>query len=215
MNSKSIFRRIALVASLLLICSQSVFADGHEHDDVVLKDIPSGNYAVDLTHASVVWKVSHFGYSNYVGRFTDFTADIALDVDDFSKSSVMVDIKVDSIDTAYPNPEKEDFDKKLSEKWLLSKDTPSIIFKSTKVSALSGRNFTIEGDMTMAGQTHSVTLDAKINGSTPSHRFLKKPLVGFSATTTLDRTTWGVSKYAPALGAEVTVEIEGEFIKAD
>ena len=38
-----------------------------------LDGIPSGTYNVDITHASVVWKVSHFGFSNYVGRFNDFS----------------------------------------------------------------------------------------------------------------------------------------------
>jgi len=217
MNIKSLIKHSALLATLLFSFNQVALADGHGpagHDEV-LKDIPSGKYAVDLTHASVVWKVSHFGFSTYVGRFNDFTADIDLDTKDFTKSSVMVDIKVNSIDTAYPNPEKEDFDKKLSEGWLKSGDAPSITFKSTEVSALDGKNFTIKGEMSMAGQTHPVTLNAKINGSTPSHPFVKKPLVGFAATTTLDRTTWGVSKYAPSVGAEVAVEIQGEFIKAE
>lgn len=184
-------------------------------NDEVLPDIPSGNYAVDLTHASIVWKVSHFGFSNYVGRFTDFTADIALDVDDFTKSSVTADIKVASIDTAFPYPEQEDFDKKLSETWLNSETSPSITFKSTQVSELNGKQFTIQGELSMAGKTHPVTLAATLNGSTPSHPFKKIPLIGFSATTTIDRTAWGVDKYAPKVGAEVAIEIEGEFVKAD
>lgn len=200
-----------------IISIVALFAIHHaaQAQETLLEGIPSGKYSVDLTHASVIWKVSHFGFSTYVGRFNDFSADVNLDVEDFSKSSVLVDIKVDSIDTAFPKPEEEDFDKKLSEGWFKSGDAPSIIFKSTKVSELDGDTFTIDGDMSMSGQTHPVTLNAKINGSTPSHPFAKKPLVGFSATTTIDRTTWGVSKYAPKIGAEVVVEIQGEFLKAE
>lgn len=218
MSLKSFAQSAAVAATAFFSLSTVALADGHgDHSEqsTVLEGIPSGKYSVDLTHASVVWKVSHFGFSTYVGRFNDFTADIDLNVEDFAKSSVDVDIKVNSIDTAYPNPEKEDFDKKLSESWLKSGDAPSITFKSTEVSALNGKNFTIKGEMSMAGQTHSITLDAKINGSTPSHPFVKKPLVGFSATGTIDRTKWGVSKYAPKVGADVAIEIQGEFIKAD
>jgi len=183
--------------------------------DTALQDIPSGKYEVDLTHASIVWKVSHFGFSNYVGRFNDFSAEIDLNTGNFSKSSVVVDIKVASIDTAFPYPEQEDFDKKLSEGWFNSAEAPSMTFKSTKVSELNGNEFTIQGELTMAGQTHPVTLNAVLNGGTPSHPFKKKPLIGFSATTIIDRTVWGVDKYAPKVGAEVEVEIEGEFVKAD
>ena len=210
---------IKKLTNFLLIMSlafavQSANADGHAKSSV-LKDMPSGEYKVDLTHASILWKVSHFGFSNYVGRFTDFTADLNLDTKDFSNSSVTVDIKVASIDTAYPYKKQEDFDKKLSEKWLLSKEAPSITFKSSKVSALDGNKFTFEGDMSMAGQTHPVVFEATINGSTAAHPFAdNRPLIGFSAKTKIDRTKWGVSKYAPKIGADVTVEVEGEFVMA-
>jgi len=177
-----------------------------------LEGMPSGTYSVDLTHASVIWKVSHFGFSTYVGRFNDFSADIALDSEDFTKSSVEVNIKVDSLDTDYPFPEKEDFNKVLAEDWFKSADNPSITFTATKVSELNGSNFSIDGDLNLMGQTHPVTLAATLNGSTPSHPFVKVPLIGFSATTTIDRTVWGLSKYAPKVGAEVSIEIEGEFL---
>lgn len=210
MAIKLVMRRMTLFAILIFSINVPTFAQ-----DEPLDGIPSGKYSVDLSHASVIWKVSHFGFSTYVGRFNDFAAEVDLNVDDFAKSSVSVEIKVNSIDTAYPNPEKEDFDKKLSEGWLKSEQAPSIVFTSTKVSPLNGDSFTIEGEMSMAGQTHPVTLNAKINGATPTHPFAKKPLVGFSATTTIDRTVWGVSKYAPKIGADVAVEIQGEFLKAD
>ena len=177
-----------------------------------LEGIPSGAYELDLTHASVVWKVNHLGFSTYVGRFTDFGAEIQLDSENFEKSSVNVDIKVDSLDTAYPFPEKEDFNKKLSEEWFKSADHPTISFKASSVSALDGSNFTVAGDLSLMGQTHPVTLNATINGAAEKHPFKKVAIVGFSATTTIDRTQWGLSNYAPNLGAEVAIEIEGEFL---
>lgn len=212
---QSLAKSFVVIAAIAMTPMAVADDHGDKATADVFNGVPSGAYKVDLTHASVVWKVNHLGFSTYVGRFTNFDADLNLNTKDFSKSSVTVDIKTDSIDTAYPNPEKEDFNKKLSEDWLKSGDAPSITFKSTDVSALDGKSFTIKGEMSMAGQTHPVTLNAVLNGATPSHPFMKKPLVGFSATGTLDRTTWGVSKYAPNVGAEVSVEIEGEFIKAD
>ena len=208
---------LKVVAILLL--GLSFMAANAETKDAAgnpLEGIPSGEYAVDISHASVIWKVSHFGFSTYVGRFNDFNAELNLDTDNFSKSTVSVEIKVDSIDTAYPYPEKEDFDEKLSTKWFSSGDAPTIVFKSTKVSDLNGHSFTFEGEMTLAGQTHPVVFDATLNGATASHPFKKdKALVGFSAKTVIDRTQWGVSKYAPRIGAKVTVEVEGEFLQAD
>lgn len=199
---------------ITILACMSLFSAVNANADA-LEGMPSGTYNVDLSHASVVWKISHFGFSTYVGRFNRFSADIALDSDDFTKSSVDVKIDVDSIDTAYPYPEKEDFNKVLAEDWFKSADFPSITFKATKVSELNGSSFSIDGDLTLMGQTHPVTLVATINGSTPSHPFSKVPLIGFSATTSIDRTVWGLSKYAPNIGAEVSIEIEGEFLNKE
>jgi len=200
-------KRASIAALTFVSLFQAVNANANS-----LEGMPSGTYNVDLSHASVIWKVSHFGFSTYVGRFNEFSADIALNAENFEKSSVDVNIKVDSLDTDYPFPEKEDFNKVLAEDWFKSADHPSITFKTTSVSALEGSNFTIEGDLTLMGETHPVTLDATLNGATPSHPFAKVPLVGFSATTSIDRTVWGLSKYAPKIGAEVSIEIEGEFL---
>ena len=202
-------------ALLILISLQSAHAaQNGESAANPLEGIPAGEYNVDLGHASVVWKVSHFGFSTYVGRFTEFTADLNLDSADFSKSSVAVTIDINSISTEYPWPEKENFNEVLATEWFQSGDNASITFNSTSVSDLNGNKATVIGDLTMLGQTHPVTLDVSLNKATAKHPFKKVPVVGFSATTTIDRTVWGLDKYAPGIGAQVSVEIEGEFIKA-
>ena len=200
MTILSSVKRVSIIALSFASLFHSVSANADP-----LEGQPSGSYSVDLTHASVVWKVSHFGFSTYVGRFNDFSAEVELDSENFEKSSVSVDIKVDSLDTDYPFPEKEDFNKVLAEDWFKSADHPSITFKSTSVSSLNESSFKITGDLTLMGQSHPIALDATLNGATPSHPFLKIPLVGFSATTEIDRTVWGLSKFAPKIGAKVAI----------
>ncbi|MFT4636153.1 MAG: polyisoprenoid-binding protein YceI [Arenicella sp.] len=200
-------KRVSIAAFTFLSLFHALNANANP-----LEGMPSGTYNVDITHASVIWKVSHFGFSTYVGRFNDFSADITLDAENFENSRVAVDIKVDSLDTDYPYPEKEDFNKELAEDWFKSAEHPSITFTATSVSPLEGSSFTINGDLTLMGETHSVSLDATLNGSTPLHPFAKVPLIGFSATTSINRTIWGLSKYAPKIGAQVSIEIEGEFL---
>jgi len=210
MNNLSVFMRHCSVR-VFAIFAIVLFALQAQAEDTQLNTIPAGQYQVDLAHASVVWKVNHLGFSTYVGRFESFTADLDLNSAEFAKSSVLVDIKVDSINTAYPFPEKEDFDKKLAGDWLKSGEHPSITFKSTAVSELDGNQATVDGELTIAGQTHPVSLNIVLNKAVASHPFTKVPTIGFSATTKIDRTVWGISQYAPALGAEVKIEIEGEF----
>ena len=210
-TSKS-FRLLA--ASLIFSMSFLTANAETEAPSNPLEGIPSGEYAVDLTHASVLWKVSHLGFSTYVGRFNDFSAVLTLDTEDFSKSRVDVDIKADSIDTDYPFADEKDFNKILTEDWFKTDEYPSITFKATSVSSLVDNKATVSGEMTMLGETHPVVLDVTFNKAAASHPFKKVPIVGFSATTTIDRTVWGVSRNAPAIGAEVLIEIEGEFLQS-
>lgn len=208
MNLSNFVKQFQLVLFVLVCVSMSAYAAKPD-----LGGAPSGTYQVDLTHASVVWKVSHFGFSTYPGRFTDFTAQLNLDSEDFTKSSVVVEIQTDSISTSYPFPDQKDFDKKLSEDWLLSKEHPVMTFKSNSVSDLVDNKATVQGQLSMAGQTHPVSLDVTFNKGAAKHPFKQVPIVGFSATTKIDRTQWGVSKYTPNLGAELSIEIEGEFLQ--
>ncbi len=192
----------------VLLASPVVATNANE----ILKQAPSGSYAVDLSHASVVFKVSHLGFSTYVGRFNDFSADLNLDTEDFTKSSVSAAIKVDSIDTAYPFPEKEDFDAKIAGEWLLSKENPLMTFTSTEVGPLLDGKSDVTGDLSMAGQTHPVVLKVTLNNATDSHPINKVAVVGFSATTELDRSVWGVDNSVPFVASDVRIELEGEFL---
>lgn len=177
-----------------------------------LTELPSGQYDVDLSHSSVIWKVTHLGLSGYVGRFEDFDASIDLNTQDISKSSLSVTIKTDSVDTAYPRPETVDFNAKVAEKILSSVDFATIEFQSTSVSSLDGNKLTVEGNLTMAGQTNPVTLDATLNGAILKRPFTGLPIVGFSATTSFNRSDWGVDAYIPGASDQVTVNIEAEFM---
>jgi len=162
-----------------------------------LSDVPSGKYKMDLTHASIVWKVSHNGLSNYVARFTDFDIDLTLDSDDLAKSSANAVIKTNSISTEYPHAEKKDFNKK-----------PGFNLTEKTKGKLSG-------DLTFLGITKPVVLDVTLNGTQAVHPFARKPAIGFSATTTIKREDWGFIKYLPNIGNEVKIEIEAEFIYAE
>ncbi|MFQ3248695.1 MAG: polyisoprenoid-binding protein YceI [Glaciecola sp.] len=180
-------------------------------------DMPEGNYTLDLSHASVVWKVSHFGLSNYVGRFTDFDATIEYSPSNISQSKISARINPMSIQTAYPNPEKEDFDKKLAtgESWFNANEFASINFVSTSIEMTGDTSAKMMGNLTFLGVTKPVTLDVKFNGAMQRQPLTGKPTMGFSATTSIKRTDWGMTIYAPNIGDEVSVMIEGEFTKTD
>ncbi len=178
-------------------------------------EMPAGNYSLDKTHASLIWKVSHIGLSNYTARFTDFDADLTYHPEDPAKSTLIVTVDPASLETDYPNIEKEDFDKKLSEgkDWFNTNEYPDIKFVSKEISLNDDKTGTVTGDLTFLGVTKPLTLNVTYNGSFREKPFVGIPAFGFSATGTLMRSEWGFDTYIPGIGDQVDLVIEAEFHK--
>lgn len=202
---------ILLISLLLASCVSWVFAKSP------FNDMPEGKYALDLSHASVVWKVSHFGLSDYVARFADFDAAIEFDPNNVEKSSVTASINPMSIQTAYPNAAEKNFDNILAtdKDWFNAGSFASIDFSSTSIEMTGEKTAVMQGNLRFLGTTLPVTLDVIFNGAMQRQPFSGKPTMGFSATTTLERSKWGMTKYVPNIGDSVKVMIEGEFAHAD
>jgi polyisoprenoid-binding protein YceI len=205
--------KIALLTATLSIvgCISWVFAKSP------FNEMPEGNYGVDLSHASVVWKVSHLGLSDYVARFADFDANIDFNSSDIEKSVVTASINPMSIQTAYPNAEEKDFNKVLATEkgWFNAGEFASIDFRSTSIKMTGEKTAVMEGELSFLGVTKPVTLDVEFNGAMLRQPFSQKPTMGFSATTNIKRSDWGMTKYVPSIGDNVEVMIEGEFAKND
>jgi polyisoprenoid-binding protein YceI len=192
----------------LTSCMSWVFAKS------AFNDMPEGEYKVDLSHASIVWKVSHLGLSNYVARFTEFDASIDYDANNIEKSQVTVSINPMSIQTAYPNAAEKDFNNVLATEkgWFNAKKFASINFASTSIDMTTEKTAVMKGDLTFLGVTKEVALDVVFNGAMTTQPFTRKPTMGFSATTSIARSEFGMSKYVPSIGDKVDVMIEGEFV---
>lgn len=205
---KSLF----IAASVCVMsCASIVFAKTE------FNKIPEGNYVVDPTHANIVWTVSHLGLSDYVARFTAFDISIDYDPENIENSKIMASIDPSSIQTAYPNADKKDFDKILAtgKNWFNVGKFASIDFASTKITMTGEDTAKMQGNLTFLGLTKPVVLDVVFNGAMQRHPFAGKPVMGFSATTTIDRSKWGMSQYVPQVGALVEVSVSGEFLKSD
>jgi len=173
---------------------------------------PAGTYKLDPTHASVTWKVKHMGLSNYTARFTKIDATLNYDPANQANSKIEVTIDPKSIRTDYPFADKKDFDAELAtgKDWFNAGEHKSITFKSTKVEVTGENKAKVTGDLTLLGQTKPVVLDVVLNAAI-EHPMTKKPAVGFSATGTVKRSEFGMSKYIPMIGDEVQLLIETEF----
>ncbi|MEO1966582.1 YceI family protein [Hyphomonas sp.] len=184
---------------------------------------PAGLYELDLSHASLTWKVSHFGLSNYTARFTGISGTLDFDPEDLSASELNVSVDPTSVETDYPfdfkagHPDSpfDTFDQEISESetYFNASAFPEITFKSTDVTATGPNTGTVTGDLTFRGVTKPVTLDVTYNGTATFPWAPDSPRLGFSATGSLKRSDFGLDFMVPNLGDEVDLLIEAEFAK--
>jgi polyisoprenoid-binding protein YceI len=174
--------------------------------------VPSGEYALEKTHASVTFKIKHLGLSNYTARFTGFDMALVLNSEKPTLSTISVSIDPKTVKTDFPYPEKEDFDKVIGEKFLKGNEFPQITFQSTSLKATGAKTGKLTGNLTLMGVTKPVTLDVVLNGAMV-HPFRKVPVIGFSATGSFKRSDFGSTDLQGPIGDEIQVIIEAEFLK--
>ncbi|EPK2491076.1 YceI family protein, partial [Acinetobacter baumannii] len=95
------------------------------------------------------------------------------------------------------------------EAWFNAAKYPNITFKSTKVETKDKKHFKITGDLTVKGITKPVVLDAVLNKQ-GEHPMAKVPAIGFNATTSFNRSDFGLGNYVPNVGDKITVNITTE-----
>ncbi len=166
-------------------------------------------YTLDPTHTTVVWSANHLGFSNPFGLFSMVEGTLTLDETAPEKSNVDATISIANLFTG-----NQKFDDHLKNKDFFNiTEFPKATFKSTKVEKTGDKTARVTGDLTMLGITKPVVLDVTYNksGVFPMNQ---KPTVGFSATTTIKRSDWGM-EYGVALGVsdDVTLRIEAEANK--
>ncbi|MCI5043070.1 MAG: YceI family protein [Aquisalinus sp.] len=177
------------------------------------QEMPAGEYVLDKSHASLTWKVSHFGLSNYTARFTRFDATVDFDPANPANSTLSVTVDPTSVETDYPNAEAKDFDKELAEsdRWFNAGEFPEISFVSTGIEMTGETTGIVTGDLRFMGVTKPASLDVTFNAAFAERPFSGLATLGFSATGTVTRSDWGMSGLVPNIGDDVDLLIEVEF----
>ncbi|MDO7218526.1 YceI family protein [Acinetobacter nosocomialis] len=167
------------------------------------------DYKIDPTHTATVFSWNHFGFSTPSANFSDIQGVIKVDNAKPANSSVDVTIPLSSVNTNVPALDKE-FQQ---EAWFNAAKYPNITFKSTKVETKDKKHFKITGDLTVKGVTKPVVLDAVLNKQ-GEHPMAKVPAIGFNATTSFNRSEFGLGSYVPNVGDKITVNITTEATAA-
>ena len=164
-------------------------------------------YNVEPVNGTVSFSIMKWGVIREEGSFRDFTAQIAFDRQDPSKSSVTFEVKVASVDTK--NDSRDGTLK--GEDFFHVRKHPKMTFRSVKVVPKANNTADVTGDLTIRGVTKRITIPVRLLGV--SRQKDGTEMAGFETEFKIDRRTYGVTggrwtSSAPGvLGNEVTIRI--------
>jgi len=168
----------------------------------------SSNWTADPAHSDVSFSIRHMAISTVRGHFS-VTASIAYNEADITRSTVNATIDVSSVDTGEQGRDTDI----IGAPWFDTAHYKTATFTSTSI-AKSGDHLTINGNLTLHGITKPVVLQAE-GPSGPITGMDHKPHAGFTATTTIKRTDFGIGSNFPAamVGDDVKLDIDLEVVK--
>jgi polyisoprenoid-binding protein YceI len=189
-------KRLALVSGILALAAPLAMAQ-------------ASTWVSDQAHSDVNFSITHLSISKVHGSFGKVAATIVYNAADVTKSTVSATIDVSTVDTGVSMRDND-----LKGAGLLDvANFPTASFTSTSVEK-DGSKLKVNGNFTLHGVTKPVVLEAE-GPVGPVPGMDHKPHAGFSASTTISRSAFGIgTKYQAAmLGDDVKLEIELEVVK--
>jgi polyisoprenoid-binding protein YceI len=160
------------------------------------------SYTVDNAHSRLGFTIKHMGISDFNGNFGKFETKITTSKEDFSDAVVELTADVNTINTGN---EMRDGHLKSAD-FFETEKFPILTFKSTSFKLVKGKNYKIEGDLTMHGVTKKVTLDALHYGNAENPQN-KKVVAGFKVSGVVKRSEFGIGAGFPAPGLSDEVNL--------
>ena len=168
--------------------------------------LEKGSYKLDQTHATVLFKINHMGLSTFVGRFNKVDATLEFDPANIAAAKLSAVVDVASIDA-----NNADLEETLrGRSWLDAEQYPQAFFKTTSVNQLDKDSAIFTGELTLHGVTAPIDLKVIFNGAA-NNMLTGFYTLGFTATSVINRSTFGVDYLVPAIGDQVELEIFAEF----
>jgi polyisoprenoid-binding protein YceI len=199
---------LTAAALLLPACAQILQAAAPPiiHDAAKVKP---ATYAVEPNHTQVVFDVLHMGFTHFYGNFSGASGVLAYSPKKLGAMSVSISVPVASVSTTSAKLT----DELKAADWLDAAHYPTMVFRSTAVTQTGPDAADVAGTLTLHGITKPLTLHAKFIGAGVNLLDGKETL-GFQLSGALKRSDFGVSKYVPLIGDEVTLTIAAAFEKS-
>ena len=171
----------------------------------VTQDRLAGTWNFNRVHSSAAFSIKYL-VAAFRGEFDRFDAQLADGQLSGSVEVASIDVKDENLAAHLQGPDFFD-----------AENHPTISFRSTSLT-LDGDRAEIDGELTMRGVTKPIHATGTVSG--PTEDFMGNTRLGFTFETTVNRHDFGVSwnadlpKGGKALGDDVTLHVELEFVKA-
>jgi polyisoprenoid-binding protein YceI len=156
-----------------------------------------GTWDIDPVHSDVSFTVRHMMVSKVRGRLGSFSGEIVTAAQ-FADSTVTATVDATSVDTG--NAQRDGHIRTAD--FFEVETYPTWEFRSTAIRG-GGDEYELDGELTIKGVTRPVTFALEVNGFGPDA--FGGVRAGFSATTTINRSDFGVDISMPLDGGGVVV----------
>ena len=163
------------------------------------------DYEFNRVHSQVSFEVSHLGFSMSQGRFKGLSGGFSFNPKHWGRSTCDVHIDVRSVDMGDIAWNK----KLLGKGWFDSARHPEIRFVCTRMEQTDDQHGKLHGELSLLGVSRPVTLDVTLN-RIGMDKYALQHSAGFSASTRIRRSEFGMHRFIPDIGDEVTIRIEIE-----
>lgn len=144
-------------------------------------------WTLDESHSTIQFSVTHF-FTPVTGRFEEYQTDIQFDPNDLENSSIDVTIPISSINT-----QNERRDNHLNSEDFFNAETwPNISFSSDNIRSNGDNKFVAVGDLTIRDVTQQIELPFTLLGVMDHPMRDNVRVAGITASTTINRTDYGV-----------------------
>lgn len=166
-------------------------------------------YDLDPDHTQAIFHIDHLGYSTVTGSFRRLKGVLTLDEAKPGQSRVEATIEASSVDTGVPARDED----LRSSQFLDVARHQAISFRSMNVKRRGPRSADLSGELTLLGVSRPVTLRTTFNRVGPDPLRGNRVVAGFSATTTIRRSDFGMKAFIPLIGDVVRIDINAEAIR--
>lgn len=164
-------------------------------------------YKIDSHHTNARFAIDHFNTSTNTGGFYNLSGTVEYNPQ-AKTGSVKIDIPVANLRSG-----NEQFDHHLASADLFNAaQYPSMRFESTRFNFRNGKLASVDGRLTLLGQTHPVRLNADRFNCYHSQRF-NAQVCGGDFSTTIDRSKFGMNFLQGVISNQVKLNIQIEAVK--